>query len=475
MSVSTEDDIDTLDVNSLLIQDTPDETPVSCSQVLCMKSPFFYCYYNEVPCKVTIDSGAESNIVSLSFVQRSCIKMSKASQTARQLDKSMIKTCGEININLHFGNITMTLSALVVESMDSDILAGVPFCRTNQLEFSFSKEEIYLQGKTIKYGSHSSVRTVATSNILRNSNATVLYPGEFLEVSNPAFEQYGDEVAIAPRYDSPQFGNWPEPEITRVIDCCIRIPNKSDNIVYLAKHQHLGQINRVYSVDTSVQPTDICNSLTVKKSSKPNPSKKFPFSDAIPVDPSNQLTDFQKRAFIDVNRKFDSVFDPNFTGYNDHSGPIRAKISIGAIPPPPQKSKLPFYNQSNLELLQAKADELEDRGVLVTPESVNLTPIHVSPSFLIKKPNGDFRFITAFNDIGKFCRLPPSKVTKCNDILQKIGSFKYIIKSDLTSSFFQLKVDRDSMPYLGTVTPFKGIRLHARAAMGMPGSSEWLD
>ena len=68
MSVSTEDDIDTLDVNSLLIQDTPDETPVSCSQVLCMKSPFFYCYYNEVPCKVTIDSGAESNIVSLSFV-----------------------------------------------------------------------------------------------------------------------------------------------------------------------------------------------------------------------------------------------------------------------------------------------------------------------------------------------------------------------------------------------------------------------
>ena len=74
-----------------MIQDTPDETQVSCSRVLCMKSPFFYCYYNEIPCKVTIDSGAESNIVSLSFVQRSCIKMNKASQTARQLDKSMIK------------------------------------------------------------------------------------------------------------------------------------------------------------------------------------------------------------------------------------------------------------------------------------------------------------------------------------------------------------------------------------------------
>ena len=73
-----------------------------------------------------------------------------------------------------------------------------------------------------------------------------------------------------------------------------------------------------------------------------------------------------------------------------------------------------------------------------------------------------------------FCRLSPSKVTKCNDILRQMGSYKYIIKTDLTSSFFQLKVSKESMPYLGTITPFKGIRLYARAAMGMLGSSEWL-
>ena len=146
--------------------------------------------------------------------------------------------------------------------------------------------------------------------------------------------------------------------------------------------------------------------------------------------------------------------------------------------PPPQKAKLRFYNQSNLQLLQSKADELENKGVLVTPESVGLVPQHVSPSFLIKKPNGDWRFVTAFNDIGKFCRLPPSKVTKCSDILRKIGSYKYIIKSDLTSSFFQLKVAKESMPFLGTITPFKGIRLYARAAMGIPGQdhqSGWMN
>ena len=31
------------------------------------------------------------------------------------------------------------------------------------------------------------------------------------------------------------------------------------------------------------------------------------------------------------------------------------------------------------------------------------------------------------------------------------------------------------MPYLATVTPFKGLRVYLRSAMGMPGSSEFLN
>ena len=262
-NVSIDDEEDTLDDNNLSIEDSSNGkvNDVSCSRVLCMKSPFFYCYVNSTPAKVVIDSGAESNIVSLSYVQRANIKMVKASQIARQLDKSAIKTCGEVNIDLQFGHIVMKLSALVVESMDSDILAGVPFCRLNGVEFSFAKEEIYIQGKTISYGSQPSVNTVATSSILRNSSPTVIYPGEYLEISSPAFEQYGGEVAIEPRQDSPQNGSWPQPEITRVIDCTVRIPNRSEDIVWLAKNQHFGQINRVFTLDGDSRLDDSTNDL----------------------------------------------------------------------------------------------------------------------------------------------------------------------------------------------------------------------
>ena len=86
--------------------------------------------------------------------------------------------------------------------------------------------------------------------------------------------------------------------------------------------------------------------------------------------------------------------------------------------------------------MQQHSDELERLGVLVCPEDVGIIPQHVSPSFLVNKSNGMKRYVTAFNDIAKYCRLPPSKVTKCDDILRQIGSFRYIIKTDLTKSFF---------------------------------------
>ena len=44
----------------------------------------------------------------------------------------------------------------------------------------------------------------------------------------------------------------------------------------------------------------------------------------------------------------------------------------------------------------------------------------------------------------------------------------------LNKKFFHIPVSKSSIPYLGTVTPFKGLRVYMRSAMGMTGSSEYL-
>ena len=59
--------------------------------------------------------------------------------------------------------------------------------------------------------------------------------------------------------------------------------------------------------------------------------------------------------------------------------------------------------------------------------------------------------------------------------LRVIASWKYIIVTDLRDAFYQLPLDRSSMKWCGTLTPFKGLRCYTVAAQGMPGSSETLE
>ena len=150
------------------------------------------------------------------------------------------------------------------------------------------------------------------------------------------------------------------------------------------------------------------------------------------------------------------------------------KVNLGKVPPPPHKSRFPHYKDADLQLLQEEFDKMDSLGVTAKPEDVGVDVVFSSPSLLVKKSTGGFRLCTAFNELGQYTRILPTASTSSNEVLRKLAGWKYIIKSDLTKSFFQIPVDKSSMKYLATSTPFKGLRVYTRSAMGMPGSSEYL-
>ena len=59
--------------------------------------------------------------------------------------------------------------------------------------------------------------------------------------------------------------------------------------------------------------------------------------------------------------------------------------------------------------------------------------------------------------------------------LRKLASWKYLILTDLKSAFYQIPLQKESMKYCGVVTPYRGVRVYARCAMGMPGSETALE
>ena len=108
-------------------------------------------------------------------------------------------------------------------------------------------------------------------------------------------------------------------------------------------------------------------------------------------------------------------------------------------------------------------------GVLSKPEDVGINVRFVSPSFLVKNPDGR---VTTFNNLSQYVRLTPTATISCDEVLRRLSTFRYVIKTDFTKSFFQIPLAKGSIPYLATVTAFKGLRVYLSSVMGMPGSSE---
>ena len=105
-------------------------------------SPFFYAFFEHHTVKILVDSGATSSLISRSFALRVGLNIHPTDHGAKQLDKSFLKLCGEVKFEISFGDITLKVDGLINESLEYDILAGVPFCKENKVDVLMSRELI---------------------------------------------------------------------------------------------------------------------------------------------------------------------------------------------------------------------------------------------------------------------------------------------------------------------------------------------
>lgn len=119
---------------------------------------------------------------------------------------------------------------------------------------------------------------------------------------------------------------------------------------------------------------------------------------------------------------------------------------------------------------------IEKHAVFKPPEDLGIAIEYLNPSFLERKSNGEFRLVTAFADVGRYAKPQPSLIPNVDSILCYIAQWKYItVLTDLTKSFNKIPLSRPSMKSCRVVTPFRGVCVHTRSVMGMPGSETALE
>ena len=142
-----EDTLDTRD-NAIFV-DNP--APSIQRRVLTRKSPYMNVFYNEIPVRLCLDSGAESNLMSHRFAIYIQIDIGPTRQGAVQADESTpLNIIGEVKgITLKRGAHSFSLDALVTKDDVGDVIAGSPFLETNDIALRPARKQIIIRGRDI--------------------------------------------------------------------------------------------------------------------------------------------------------------------------------------------------------------------------------------------------------------------------------------------------------------------------------------
>ena len=472
-------------LDELHLDDT-EAAPVN-RRVQVRRSPFMHAFHGSHPVSITIDSGAEVNMIRESVARSIGATINKSSQQALQADgRSPLTVKGETRICLSRQKKFFTLEALVVEDMDVDVLAGVPFMSLNDVSVRPAKHQVlFSDGTSFHYGAppnHSGPHVVRRTQafVVRSpAQATTIWPGEFVEVDIPSELPVVDDIlALEPRCDTHLLTSdisrrqWPTPCITASVAGKIRIPNTSDGPISLRKHEHFCQVRHVSTVRESVASAASAGTPHTPVVRVEAAAQR---TQDIRVDPDSILPSSFREDLNRLHDEYSNVFSSKFSGYNGSCGPYEAVVNMGPVQPPQRKGRIPQYARDRLVELQQKFDDLEGLGVFKRPEDVGVVAEYLNPSFLVKKPSGSFRLVTAFAEVGRYAKPQPSLMPDVDTTLRTIAKWKYIVATDLTNAFYQIPLSKESMKYCGVVTPFKGVRVYTRCAMGMPGSETALE
>ena len=458
-----EPDSDDFDNDFVNQQCDPVETVPTTRRVSTKQSPHMKAYYNQHVVHITVDSGAEISMIRASIAEHIGVQVNETKQHALQADGSTpLETIGETHFDVVRDNLTLRIEALVVKDLDVDILAGIPFMSANDISIRPAKHLIMVgDNDAIQYNcnQNSNVNHIRrTQAYILRSPSTTVWPGDHIDIALPEHLPPEGKVAIEPRMErSNKTSLWPRPEIVDVVAGKVRLVNDTDDPKHLNKNEQFCQVLPTMPCDTN-RSKIVDDRFPPKRRDTASPVRPY-HSDSVNVDPDHILSVEQRELFRKTLRDHDNLFDPQYKGYNGAVGDFQATINMGPTQPPQRKGRLPQYSDEKLVILQQKCDELESLGVIRKPEDLSLTVEYLNPPFLVAKPNGGHRLVTAFEDVGRYSKPQPSLMPDIDSILRKVGQWKYLIVADLTSAFHQIPLSRQSLKYCGLVTPYKGVRV----------------
>ena len=422
-----------------------------------------------------------------SVAQHLGLKVKKTDQKAVQADgKSPLNVVGEVHETFTRGKVKFSFSGLIVTNLDTEILGGTPFQKTNCIMTDFVNENIIInqpgQRCTFPFTKRQTSSIGAVTRLLRVLQETILAPDESLTMKVDSDLNRNQCFIVEPRLENKV--NWPPTQEIIAVGNKIKIKNDLDHLVVIPKNTMI-QIRQTIDVDPVEAQKILAES---DKPIKKELDYKCDFKKVV-IDEGKQLSDESVRRSKEIIEKHCKVFGNDIPGYNGAMGNFEASFEFSSKERPIiGKSQVPVYNKKHADIFQKKCDLEHARGRIQTLSELGEQPALINNAFLVLKQSAasegkslqncevsDVRLVCSFNELGKYVKKMPAKVTTEAEIWARTARFNLMGETDLTDAFSQMNMRKDRRKYLCFLTPHKGIMCYTSGPQGLLGMSEYLD
>ena len=194
-------------------------------------SPVIDVEVGRIKSRFLLDDGAEANLVTRSKCVEIGAKILRSQQCAVQIDGvTPLITLGETHFAVKLSHHTFKFSGLVVEDLDTPIVAGIPFLADHDIYVRPSIRTVYIsdccsfQYEDLK---SSVCKSRRAAMILRLTKQTCILPGESVSVPLPYHLRDESILSIEPRHASLPAGapDWTSCQLLPVVDGCVEVQN----------------------------------------------------------------------------------------------------------------------------------------------------------------------------------------------------------------------------------------------------------
>ena len=443
------------------------------------QSPRGKCQYITTEFTALVDSGAEINALDLNFARSLNIPFSQTQELARAANKLPLEVCGQtieplsIKCFTDAGYVMLELGiVLVIANLGASCLLGEPAKSRNNI-VCLPRLKLIVIAKGDVVHSVPYYQGSCKYSLLRAIKTQILAPGDSLQLPIPEHLSTETCLSLTPRSNSTE---WLQTSMVNPTDGVISLVNSSSYPVSIKKSDHLADLRDTTNATFSVKPI----------SGKAIHDDKFQFRDfalarkvepdylsLIKVDPDNILSNDQKDIFHKLFKRFAALFTPQPGKYNGAWGYIDNCLQFSTPPPPNTKTRIPNYSPPMNSILAEKMDALEAWGVLAEPETMGISVEFICPSMLVPKPErNEYRLVTDFSALNVFLKKVPNTTPTIAQAKARIASAQYVIHLDFSNFFYQNGLQKTDCKYLGTIHPFKGLRVYTCDPQGLKGASE---